>query len=512
MDAQLSSRNLNGTDINIHNDLKHEEGETLIKTSVLLGTSTQQPCPKGITSDTAPALLSANRPMKAEPTDIDQSACSVRHLVSDEKFHKHLQLNELTDHKTHITKVILMSGSNYCAIKVNTPSSFDNEYVSTSSNTTENAESQKFSSFTLNLGPYKNNCIRYQQNDGNKLLKLKCTKCDFFPNSFPALKKHLKTAHFSELFSCEQCSRLFLTKILFKNHNYDHHTLDKHWKCKKCDFSSYQNFKFKTHMRAHSKLIQCSSSECKQQFTRKRQVHYHMLKEHPDEIEASNFFPRYRCKICNLSFVDRCNREKHVLCKHFGVRPFSCKYCPYTSSRLHVVAQHQLIRHLHPAKLRCSLCTKKFHDEKLLEDHLKLHIFHQCPFCPFKASSQRLICEHGIEAHNKNIKLYKCVNCPASFTRNSHLNRHNKSSMCNKVVKISLHECSKCFKKFANSKKLKWHTDYVFCEKQEASHSRKPKPVDLNNPILIKCRGCNEQFSKEKVFKRHLQFCAFIER
>ena len=454
----------------------------------------------GTTTDTAHTLPVKYPSINPVPVAINQGTSL---MLPGYQVHGHLKLNEMTDQETEITKVILMSGSDSRIIKVDTASSIALDDAS-------NNDTENLSSFSLYLGPYRKYSVKnYAKNDNcdGVFLRLKCTKCEFNTVSYLCLNKHIKTEHLSELFSCQQCLRLFLTKELLRKHRNQRHVFDKEWKCTDCKFTSHQYYNYKVHRRTHPKLILCSKSDCEQQFTTKRQAHNHMLKEHPDDIHALNI-SEHRCKICDSTFPDRCFLEKH-LWTHFGVRPFSCKYCNFTSTQSASVSRHQLLKHFFPTKLRCSHCSKHFYNEGLYKDHLKRHLIYQCPLCSFKASSQKLMCKHGIDVHQETLKLYKCDKCSATFGRKFSLNKHQKYSTCNNMV-ISL-QCSKCLKLFKNTVNLKRHTDSFKCNKKEQPHSKKPV-MDLQSPKVFKCRACNEQFSKQKVLKKHLQYCVFGER
>ena len=180
--------------------------------------------------------------------------------------------------------------------------------------------------------------------------------------------------------------------------------------------------------------------------------------------------------------------------RHLAIRPFICSLCDFQSSYKSAFTRHMNRRHLNFTTLICSHCRKKFHDEKLLEEHKKIHLVRQCPLCPFKASSLVKLAEHRSEKHIQigMVKPLQCDKCLTQFSSYRALKRHvDKICPLTHGYQKSF-QCDKCLSRFTCLGSMKQHIA-KYCPAIHYNDDSRP----------LQCDVCFSRYDSMKVLRKH---------
>ena len=393
--------------------------------------------------------------IKSEPLSVENSS----DCVCLEQPREHDSLPELLDcDKTEISEVVLMKDNMLKPIPlsstVETQSCVTNESSSNGliKESTTNCDKSSYELNFRTFGKYYK-AVKDVQNGNVMKYQWQCTKCDQTSSSVHKLKEHFKEDHLSDLLFCDLCKLLFPEESSLKYHMSCYHHPYKQWKCRRCNFSTTQYRQYRRHEKRHIKSVQCDKCDV---MMNKYSLQRHMQRKHTDQVNPSKTF---KCNICNITFVEAAHMDNHMRSKHLAIRPYACSMCKFRSSYKQVLTRHMKERHLNSTKFICSYCKKKFHDENLLKEHEKNHLVHQCPLCPFKASSLVKLAEHRSEKHMEigMVKPLQCDECLAQFSSYRALKRH--------VVKIcplthggqKSFKCDKCHSRFTCLSSMKQH-------------------------------------------------------
>lgn len=169
-----------------------------------------------------------------------------------------------------------------------------------------------------------------------------------------------------------------------------------------CDICSASNFKSKSGLEKHMRLIHCSVSPfvcefCGQNFKAAAPFKAHVQNHTIERIKC----PEPSCK---ASFRQLTNMNKHLKEIHANARPFVCKTCDSAFDSASSLELHRLQKHLKPKgeKLKCTECMRVFKFPSQLKQHMASHFGEknfECKFCEksyFKANNLR---RHYQNAH-----------------------------------------------------------------------------------------------------------------
>uniref|UniRef100_A0A672J4N0 Transcription factor IIIA n=1 Tax=Salarias fasciatus TaxID=181472 RepID=A0A672J4N0_SALFA len=236
--------------------------------------------------------------------------------------------------------------------------------------------------------------------------------------------------------------------------------------------------------RLHSqKSFACSFDECKAVFSKSWKLEAHLCKH-------TGLKP-FSCENCDRSFSTRPQLSRHEL-SHSGEKPHKCladgcseAFATNASMKNHVarVHQHQEKRH------QCDVqgCTKDFHKRNQMKAHKCDQHQQPPPFhCTFSGCTREFPSHGRLQHHKKMHEGYPCETDACSFKGNTWTEylKHRKLHL----VKVS---CGKCTKLFNNSWFLRQHELRV--------HSGQPKRM-----FACPRDGCSKMFSRRFNMESHV--------
>ncbi|XP_035774789.1 zinc finger protein 436-like isoform X2 [Anopheles albimanus] len=214
---------------------------------------------------------------------------------------------------------------------------------------------------------------------------------------------------------------------------------------------------------------------------------------------------------CASSKLQRLRSVTRMLKYRNGSTSFQCGLCSETFYRDYVLARHLEKDHPRvPVPLhQCNVCRLKF---TTISDARKHRISHKNDAIELQTKSvQEQESPREVDLDDKN----DCIICWKSFKFNRELLQHLEAE--HKDVRVRLHHCTKCDRKFTSEAKLQKH-DY------NTHQGKQPKFVCtfcgrvFNKRIGLRdhesihcgkkrynCEKCNRDFSYKSSYDRHMQ-------
>lgn len=322
----------------------------------------------------------------------------------------------------------------------------------------------------------------------------------------------------------------------------------KEFVCTVCNRKFFSERYLRLHFPMHTSEFKCET--CDKTFTRKESMQKHqcrimakVIKLESSEISENSF--KYKCSNCDETYPTYEAAEKHLVVHRKGLK---CDNCGQTFVKILQFNQHEC-PNSEKSKFSCDICFQTFGNEKNLFRHVAMHtdlykcescgkcfsrkdslIRHVTKCCPEKAQSLGIhFCSKcqktfgtklGLENHEANCKMHKCVNCNQVFDLETSLTSHqcemvedSKDSTL-KRVKFS---CSECNKTFRNLHYLLQHKqvhiqshECQICGKKLKSLEEKEDhgrlclaASKIKAEGKIKCDRCSEEFFMAKDYRDH---------
>ncbi|XP_069114032.1 uncharacterized protein [Argopecten irradians] len=185
---------------------------------------------------------------------------------------------------------------------------------------------------------------------------------------------------------------------------------------------------------------------------------------------------------CTFSSAYLKDLERHFR-THTGEKPFSCKYCDRSFSRVDKLHLH-MRAHTGDKPYKCKFCNYSAVDNSSLRKHAIVHTDerpHKCQVCPYACRTASQLTVH-LRTHTGDSP-FPCPFCPAKFKIKSDLRRHLRVHTGEKP-----YQCSKCDAKCATKGNL-------------ASHDR----VHHSSENQMKCTVCDFSTSSKRSYKEHIK-------
>ncbi|KAM9851158.1 zinc finger protein 142 [Aulostomus maculatus] len=208
------------------------------------------------------------------------------------------------------------------------------------------------------------------------------------------------------------------------------------------------------------------------------------LTRHILQVHDEHKFAKQKCLNCeNCSFI--CKQERsmaqHVALKHKGLRPHSCRYCPFSTTRRYRLEEHESL-HTGVGRHHCDMCNKTFGAVTKLRQHkMRIHDrqpTHECSLCDFSGYTLDDVRRHKVRCHTGELH-HACAHCEARFSSDAALRNH-----CNRAHQLlgSL-SCQQCEYTCGSEVTLKSH--------QQSKHPQ------------LRCPTCQETFETKESLEFH---------
>nr|XP_029484566.1 oocyte zinc finger protein XlCOF6-like isoform X2 [Oncorhynchus nerka] len=274
-----------------------------------------------------------------------------------------------------------------------------------------------------------------------------CTVCE---RKFLGEKRlELHKCNGRKIFSCSSCPEILKTR---EGLSYREETLSEETKysCETCSKTFLTTVSLKTHMMSHKEKDH-SCTVCSQHFSHASALRKHMLVTHPGEMPEKHCI----CSVCGRCFTKRNNLYKHMR-THKEERPFSCNICGKKFNSSGNLSRHNRT-HTGQKLYSCDLCDKSFTQSGTLKTHkLNAHTegeekpSSKCEICGDVCSSRYTLKNHMVTHTGK--KPYHCSVCGKGFFSNHLLKVHIHIHTGEKPF-----ECDQCGKRFSQKSHLKYH-------------------------------------------------------
>ncbi|KAK4877401.1 hypothetical protein RN001_009907 [Aquatica leii] len=338
------------------------------------------------------------------------------------------------------------------------------------------------------------NCLNLINTIDNLQLKLESSKLELFGKYEKTCKEHnlnTKPSHIVKSnrrkfknfcglhsFNCKFCRKIFSFKKLYENHMI-RHKIHNRFLCELCGQRFTNYFKFKRHLRLHTKIktkkliigfeckickkifrtktnlkehenycsgnlpYGCSFENCDKKFASSTKLKNHVKLKHDMKFVAI-------CSICNIGFVKISDYKSHKN-THSTEKKFNCTKCDKSYKTISNLNYHMKF-HNEKLPFICTICNKGFMRKEYLESHVNNHNGvknFSCQFCEKKFVSQKNLDAH-VKYHEGNIKKKVCNICNKSITTGyeDHLRTHTN---------LKEFECNLCLMKFNTKGTLAKH-------------------------------------------------------
>uniref|UniRef100_A0AAZ3Q8J6 C2H2-type domain-containing protein n=1 Tax=Oncorhynchus tshawytscha TaxID=74940 RepID=A0AAZ3Q8J6_ONCTS len=274
-----------------------------------------------------------------------------------------------------------------------------------------------------------------------------CTVCE---RKFLGEKRlELHKCNGLKIFSCSSCPEILKTR---EGLSYREETLseERKYSCETCSKTFLTTVSLKTHMMSHKEKDH-RRTVCSQHFSHAPALRKHMLVTHPGEMPEKHCI----CSVCGRRFTKRNNLYKHMR-THKEERPFSCNICGKKFNSSGNLSRHNRT-HTGQKLYSCDLCDKSFTQSGNLKTHkLNAHTegeekpSFKCEICGDVCSSRYTLKNHMVTHTGK--KPYHCSVCGKGFFSNHLLKVHMHIHTGEKPF-----ECDQCGKRFSQKSHLKYH-------------------------------------------------------
>ncbi len=356
--------------------------------------------------------------------------------------------------------------------------------------------------------------------------KFKCGQCSRAYLNEANLKRHFRTHTGQKDFVCMVCNAAFNTKSELKLHSLKHSGIKRH-KCHICNASYKVSHGLKHHLANKHGLdkIIYTCDTCSKSFISKTGLNRHKLTH-----DIAN--KKHKCTLCEHTTFTKSELRGHILAKHrdgahwcrrctqsfkssaqleehdnmFKGSMCVCQRCDRMFCTQERLDRHKKSVHLTKSKT-CAECQRAFHSTHGLDIHIKVvHLGASDKSGNAKDESNKVQLKDKTNMKQTVLKRIKCGSCEAEFYRIGGLTRHLKSH-----PKPHLFQCVWCRKKYTNKVAFKKHLNKV-CKKETPTQKsennknadgKKERKTTKEKKINI-CLQCQRIFKSKYQLDRHL--------
>lgn len=263
-----------------------------------------------------------------------------------------------------------------------------------------------------------------------------------------------------------------------------------------------------------------------------------MIFSHPQSLRAHESIHTddrpFKCDFCPETFKLEILLKLHSS-SHSVKKTYKCKRCDFASQDVSIFATHRR-KHLElDKKFVCTVCTRRFKTEKLLDEHKNKHPeVLLCEECGFSTSQQGALMNHkkkheggghkceicgnifllksDLLSHamkHTSYRPYKCKLCPATYKAKSGLSYHKESYHRQGNTDVI---CESCGKTYPCKTLLKHHIKQMHLSNREVcdicckSVSKKEFDNHRKSHFIEKmyaCKLCPKAFTSQVHLTRH---------
>lgn len=236
-------------------------------------------------------------------------------------------------------------------------------------------------------------------------------------------------------------------------------------------------------------------------------------------LKETHFISVHICSICGEEFSDTDELSGHQAESHKSmgaVKIFTCASCSLSFPTAKEFSNHA-VQCPNSSVLgftnnwMCAFCKKTFNSNAKVQDHLHQHNNDRpfkCEICSADFNSKYIYNSH-MKIHNERVKACECTDCGKSFMTQSHLKKHQKTHLEERL------ECQVCQKLFKGQRSLQLH-ELVHSENKafacpfpscEKSFKRKPELEDHKRVHTgekpFGCDVCGAAFAQKSNLTTH---------
>ncbi|XP_030833383.1 zinc finger protein 708 isoform X1 [Strongylocentrotus purpuratus] len=175
-----------------------------------------------------------------------------------------------------------------------------------------------------------------------------CKQCATVFPTLGSLERHM-AEHREEVYTCIECSMVFVHKKQLKQHNKQKHREKRHGE------SSSR----------HGHKHRCDG--CGKEFRKSSNLKRHMV-THTDRER------RHQCELCEKRFLTSSHLKAHHMQKHSEERPNQCAFCEKKFARKHDLKRHMAVHDADRERpYECEHCQKRYITASHLRDHQVVH-------------------------------------------------------------------------------------------------------------------------------------------
>ncbi|XP_026727638.1 zinc finger protein 845-like [Trichoplusia ni] len=235
--------------------------------------------------------------------------------------------------------------------------------------------------------------------------------------------------------------------------------------------------------------------QCYKGFVNTHAWKHHVTKHSPSAGDLE-------CEICKYRFKTKRTLQRHAL--NHG-KKYVCKLCPYNSSNITTVKQHQGshkgITH------KCNYCDEVFAVRTTYMSHMRIKHPSEniCGYCGYSFVSKQGLVVHKNMVHKDIVKSDDneegpyCADCDVKFISTEAFKRHMVMSVKHTSSMDSINGCRVCGLRFSEAEQLRLHRRREHPKKQ-APHYRRaaaswPAP----------CTHCSEVIPSAREYWKHFR-------